>query len=45
MNGIHDMGGMHGFGQVEREENEPVLYGKLQPPDVLLRYSFTASIL
>ena len=26
MNGIHDMGGMHGFGRVEREENEPVFH-------------------
>ncbi len=24
MDGIHDMGGMHGFGKVEPEENEPV---------------------
>ena len=24
MNGIHDLGGMHGFGPVVREENEPV---------------------
>jgi len=24
VNGIHDMGGMHGFGRVQREENEPV---------------------
>ena len=23
MNGVHDMGGMHGFGPVEREENDP----------------------
>lgn len=23
MNGVHDLGGMHGFGRVEREENEP----------------------
>lgn len=23
MDGIHDLGGMHGFGRVEREENEP----------------------
>jgi nitrile hydratase subunit beta len=28
MNGIHDMGGMHGFGRVEREENEPVFHAK-----------------
>jgi nitrile hydratase subunit beta len=26
MNGIHDMGGMHGFGRVEREDNEPVFH-------------------
>ena len=26
MNGIHDMGGMHGFGSIEREENEPVFH-------------------
>ena len=25
MNGIHDMGGMDGFGKVEPEANEPVL--------------------
>lgn len=23
MDGIHDMGGMHGFGRVEREDDEP----------------------
>ena len=26
MNNIHDMGGMHGFGTVPREENEPVFH-------------------
>src|ERR1051326_103832 len=26
MNGIHDMGGMHGFGPVVQEENEPVFH-------------------
>jgi nitrile hydratase len=26
MNGIHDMGGMHGFGAIVREENEPVFH-------------------
>ena len=26
MNGIHDMGGMHGFGSIVREENEPVFH-------------------
>ena len=28
MNGIHDMGGMHGFGPVVREENEPVFHAQ-----------------
>lgn len=26
MNGVHDMGGMHGFGPVIREKNEPVFH-------------------
>jgi nitrile hydratase len=26
MNGVHDMGGMHGFGKVEPEQNEPVFH-------------------
>jgi nitrile hydratase subunit beta len=26
MNGIHDLGGMHGFGPVIREDNEPVFH-------------------
>ena len=26
MDGVHDLGGMHGFGPVEREENEPVFH-------------------
>ena len=26
MNGVHDMGGMHGFGAVEPEANEPVFH-------------------
>lgn len=28
MNGIHDMGGLHGFGPVEIEPNEPVFHGR-----------------
>ena len=27
MDGVHDVGGMHGFGAVEREENEPPFHG------------------
>lgn len=30
MNGVHDMGGMHGFGPVQPEENEPVLQSTWQ---------------
>ena len=26
MNGIHDLGGMHGLGPVQREDNEPVFH-------------------
>ncbi len=26
MNGVHDMGGMDGFGPIEREEDEPVFH-------------------
>ena len=28
MNGIHDMGGMHGFGPVRIEPDEPVFHGR-----------------
>ena len=28
MDGVHDMGGMHGFGKVEAEQNEPVFHSK-----------------
>ncbi len=28
MNGIHDLGGMHGFGPVEREEGEPLFHAE-----------------
>jgi nitrile hydratase len=28
MNGVHDMGGMHGFGTVEPEPNEPVFHAE-----------------
>jgi nitrile hydratase len=28
MNGVHDMGGMHGFGSIPREPNEPVFHSE-----------------
>lgn len=30
MNGIHDMGGMHGFGRIEVEPDEPVFHARWQ---------------
>jgi len=26
MNGVHDMGGMHGMGPIQEEKNEPVFH-------------------
>ena len=37
MNGIHDMGGMHGFGRIEREENEPVFHHDWERTTIALR--------
>ena len=31
MNCVHDMGGMHGFGPVEPEPNEPVFHAVGRP--------------
>jgi nitrile hydratase len=28
MNGVHDMGGMHGMGAIEAEKNEPVFHAR-----------------
>ena len=28
MNGIHDLGGMHGVGQIDVEENEPIFHAE-----------------
>src|SRR2546422_10662186 len=28
MNGVHDMGGMHGLGRIEYEKNEPVFHAR-----------------
>jgi len=37
MNGIHDMGGMHGMGPIEREENEPVFHARWESRIFALR--------
>src|SRR5215475_9298840 len=31
MDGVHDLGGMQGFGPVEREENEPTFHADWEP--------------
>jgi hypothetical protein len=28
MNGVHDLGGIHGFGPVEREADEPLFHAE-----------------
>jgi nitrile hydratase len=37
MNGIHDLGGMHGFGTVVREENEPIFHAPWERTVVALQ--------
>ena len=37
MNGVHDMGGMHNFGPVEREANEPVFHERWEARIFALR--------
>jgi len=42
MNGIHDMGGMHGFGRVEREIDEPVFHAPWEARLFALRHAMGA---
>jgi nitrile hydratase subunit beta len=48
MNGIHDMGGMHGFGPIEYEEDEPVFHheweGRVYGMDVPFSKKFRYAI-
>jgi nitrile hydratase len=37
MNGVHDMGGMHGFGRIERERDEPVFHYRWEARTFALR--------
>ena len=37
MNGVHDMGGMHGFGPIEREHDEPVFHHRWEARTFALR--------
>lgn len=43
MDGIHDLGGMQGFGKVEREENEPVFHEEWQRTAFLLMVAANAA--
>ena len=42
MNGVHDMGGMHGFGPVEPEPNEPVFHAPWEGRVLALRRALGA---
>jgi hypothetical protein len=42
MNGVHDMGGMHGFGPVEPEANEPVFHAPWEARVLALRQAVGA---
>ncbi len=39
MNGVHDMGGMHGFGKVEPEPDEPVFHAPWEARVIALQRS------
>ena len=43
MDGVHDLGGMHGFGPVEREENEPPFHGHWEAVVVAIEAATLAS--
>ena len=39
MDGVHDLGGMQGFGPVEREENEPVFHAVWEAAVLAMQYA------
>ena len=41
MNGIHDMGGMHGLGPIEAEKNEPVFHARWEGRVLALTFANT----
>ena len=43
MNGVHDMGGMHGFGKVEPEPNEPVFHAEWEARVIALNRAMGAT--
>jgi len=44
MNGVHDMGGMHGFGALEREPNEPVFHAEWERRVFALAFCAQAAV-
>ncbi len=42
MNGVHDMGGMHGMGPIHEEENEPVFHERWEGRVFALRRAMGA---
>ena len=42
MNGVHDMGGMHGMGPVQNEKNEPVFHAPWEGRVFALRRAMAA---
>ena len=42
MNGIHDMGGMHGFGPIQREADEPVFHAAWEARLFAIRHAMGA---
>ncbi len=41
MNGVHDVGGMHGLGHVVREEKEPVFHSTWERSVFAMNYVVT----
>src|SRR5262245_15637002 len=44
MDGVHDLGGMHGFGPVEREEDEPPFHGRWEAAVVAIMRATRGSV-
>jgi len=43
MNGVHDMGGMHGMGAIQVEKNEPVFHARWEGRVIAMRRAVAAS--
>ena len=43
MNGVHDMGGMHGMGPIQVEKNEPVFHARWEGRVIAMRRALGAS--